>query len=252
MLTDNRSTRNSVVAGLWTVLEIFSDKVLLEKVRREVSKCRDSSPSGFDINRLLENPLLQSIYAEILRLRVHMLIARAPAFDDLSIKDWVIPRGKLLVMSTTVAHMDPETWNTGENNEHPVNTFWAERFLKHGSVPNSGPRRSSNTTDSHSCPVKTSEGNSDMCPAFQKNSEFAIKDVEGAWFPYGGGPRQCPGRHFAKRDIIFTAAVMVTYFDLEPLVDVPSLSMDMRGFGLGTMAVAGAIPVRIRRKQGNA
>ncbi|TWU72239.1 hypothetical protein ED733_000226 [Metarhizium rileyi] len=240
------STRNSVVASLWTVLEIASDKNLLLRVRREVAQCRDSSPTGFSIDRLLENPLLQSIYAEVLRLRVHMLISRLPVFEHLHAKDWVIPRGDLLIISTTIAHMDGAVWNPGENNEHPLDTFWAERFLKYDGVAGSGPRKPASRHTSNPCPFEKLGETPTACPA---SASFGIKDVEGAWIPYGGGQRQCPGRHFAKRDIIFTAAVMVTYFDIEPGVNVRSLKMDMRGFGLGTMAVDGAIPYRIRRRR---
>ncbi|KAG8422227.1 hypothetical protein J3459_010566 [Metarhizium acridum] len=243
------STRNSVVASLWAVLEIISDSEILRNVRREVAKCRDSSPTGLNITLLLESPLLQSIYAEVLRLRVHMLIIRVPIFDNLHVKDWMVPRGDVLLMSTTVAHMDPAVWNTGENGQHPLDTFWAERFLKYDGVPGSGPRRTASNEAGSSCPARSVGGGPPACPAPRGNVSYGIKDVDGAWIPYGGGQRQCPGRHFAKRDIIYTAAVMVTYFDIEPLVDVDSLKMDMRGFGLGTMAVKGAIPFRIRRRE---
>ncbi|KFG81035.1 Pfs, NACHT and Ankyrin domain protein [Metarhizium anisopliae] len=244
------STRNSVVAGLWAVLEITSDKDLLRRVRREVAKCRDSSPTGINIALLLENPLLQSIYAEVLRLRVHMLLLRVPLFDNLHIREWVVPRGDLLLMSTTVAHMDPAVWNAGEGGRHPLDTFWAERFLRYDGVPGSGPRRTDGNEAGGTCAARgAGPREAAACPASAGGVSFGIKDVDGSWIPYGGGQRQCPGRHFAKRDIIYTAAVMVTYFDIEPLVDVDSLKMDMRGFGLGTMAVEGAVPFRIRRRE---
>lgn len=164
------------------------------------------------------------MYAEVLRMRVHMLITRIPQYDDIKVNNWIMPRGKMAVVSTTVAHMDTKNWNTGDHEEHPTNKFWAERFLKHDAQPKDD------------CPR---EG---PCPA------YTTKDVEGSWFPYGGGPRMCPGRHFAKRDIIFTAAVIATQFDIDLGVDIRSLKMDMRGFGLGTMAVQGAIPVKIKRR----
>ncbi|KAK5993560.1 Cytochrome P450 monooxygenase calL-like protein [Cladobotryum mycophilum] len=229
------ATRNSVVAAFWTVLEIFRDAKLLAKVREEVESCRTTTGSGFDINLLLEKPLLQSIYSEVLRLRVHMLIPRIPHYEDLHINEWVIPMGKMLVISSTVAHMDGEVWNAGANNEHPLDTFWAERFLKYENIPGSGPRKSD---------IKGPRG------ANPGKAVYAIEDVEGSWIPYGGGTRICPGRHFAKRDIIFTAAVMVTYFDIEILADVRSLPIDMRGFALGTMSVSGEVPYKIRRRSG--
>lgn len=188
----------------------------MARVRAEIEPCRTAT--GFDIDQLLKLPLLQSVYAEVLRMRVHMLITRIPQYDNMHVGHCTVPRGQMAVMSTTVAHMDPDAWNTGHDNEHPLDQFWADRFLV-----------------------------DDPSPQHPKKS-FTTEPVTGAWFPYGGGPRMCPGRHFAKRDIIFTAALMVTMFDMDIQADVPSLQMDMRGFGLGTMAVSGAVPVRIRRR----
>lgn len=200
------------------MLEIFSDKKLLANVRTEAEMCRKGGGSGFDIHKLLKSPLLQSVYAEVLRMRVHMLITRIPQYDDIKIHNWIIPRGKMAVLSTTVAHMDASHWNTGSHGEHPTTQFWAGRFLSH--------------------------------TAKEAHDTYTTQDA-GSWFPYGGGPRMCPGRHFAKRDIIFTAALIATKFDIELGVDVPSLNMDMRGFGLGTMSVQGAVPVRIKRRAGD-
>lgn len=37
---------------------------------------------------------------------------------------------------------------------------------------------------------------------------FSLDGLNGSWIPYGGGFRACPGRHFAKREILMTLAVM--------------------------------------------
>ncbi len=94
--------------------------------------------------------------------------------------------------------------------------------------------------------IRASEAREDL-PA-EEGMLFAIDDVEGSWIPYGGGPRMCPGRHFAKREIILTTAMLVTMFDCEVLRDVRSLKMDMRGFGFGTLNAVGKVPVRMRRR----
>ncbi|KAF5859190.1 hypothetical protein ETB97_003203 [Aspergillus alliaceus] len=119
------STRNSIVAAFWTVLEIFQDPILLAKVREEVKNCANDNAKTvvFDIDKLLQSTLLQSIYAEILRLRVHIFIVRAPTKYHLQIRDWFIPTAKALLMSSTPAHMDTNVWNTGPNDEHPLSSF---------------------------------------------------------------------------------------------------------------------------------
>lgn len=238
----NRSTRNSIVAAFWTVIEVFHDPVLLAKVREEVKTCENSDPETiFDIDRLLQSPLLQSIYAEVLRLRVHIFIVRAPKRYSLHIGDWCIPTGKTLLMSSTPAHIDTEVWNTGVNDEHPLDSFWAERFIKVAGDEQSGPRK---------CPRQMASCLAEpKCPQGTSQAKFAVEDVEGSWIPYGGGPRMCPGRHFAKREIILTTAMMVTMFDCEVMRDVRSLKMDMRGFGFGTLNAVGKVPVRMRRRK---
>ncbi|KND87796.1 hypothetical protein TOPH_07624 [Tolypocladium ophioglossoides CBS 100239] len=227
------STRNSVMAAFWAILEVFQDAALLAKVRREVARCTSGSQSGsgFDLNLLLENPLMQSIYAEVLRLRVHIFIVRAPERHDLRIHDWVVPQGRMLLVCSTPAHMDRA----------------AERFLKPGGAAGGGPREAEGG-GAGCCPVAGGEGANGTCPLKDGSASFAINDMDGSWIPYGGGPRMCPGRHLAKREIILTTALMATQFDVEVLTDVRSLGMDMRGFGFGTLGVVGKVPVRIRRR----
>lgn len=147
-------------------------------MRAKVDSCAQRDANGriqFDIDRLLRLHVLQAVYAETLRLRMHFYIIRMADRVDLDIPDWIIPRRKGIVALTTVTHMDPQAWNTGVDNEHPLDQFWAGGFLK-----------------------------SDPSPSKQM---FSTKEYEGSWFPYGGGPRQCPGRHFAKRQILLTTAL---------------------------------------------
>lgn len=205
-------------------MEIYRDRDLLAAVRAEVDSCAQRSADGriqFDIDQLLRQPILQAVYAETLRLRMHFYIIRMADRVDMNIRDWVIPRRKVIVALTTVAHMDPQAWNTGVNSEHPLDQFWPGRFLK-----------------------------SD--PSSSSNPSFSTKEVEGSWIPYGGGPRQCPGRHFAKRQILLTTALWVSLFDCEISKEGMSVQEDftLMGFGSGVSHPVGKVPMRIRRREG--
>jgi len=215
------------------VFEIYRDPELLAIIRAEVDACvldRTDDLIQFDVDRLLRLPFLQAVYAETLRLRMHFYIVRMPDKADLDIRGRVIPRRKTVVTLTTVAHMDKEAWNTGLNDEHPLDQFWPGRFLKYSPEDANGNGQSQTTT---SPPT------------------FSTKENEGSWIPYGGGPRQCPGRHFAKRQTLLTMALMVSLFDCEILEGGKNVQEDLtlKGFGSGISHPAGSVPVRIRQRQ---
>lgn len=201
-------------------------------MRAEVDSCVVKCADGrirFDVDQLLRLPVLQAAYAETLRLRMHFYIIRMSDTVDINIRDWVIPRRKVIVTPTTVAHMDSKAWSTGLKNEHPVDQFWIGRFLKY--------------------PPKSANGNTQTRkPA--SSPTFSTKELEGSWIPYGGGPRQCPGRHFAKRQILLTTALIVSLLDCEILKDGRDMQEDftLKGFGSGVSHPAGKVPIRIRRR----
>lgn len=204
---------------------------MLVSVRDEVDACaleRIDSRFRFDIEKLLRMPVLQAVYAETLRLRMHFYIIRMSDRVDMNIRDWIIPRRKVIVTPTTVAHMDPEAWSTGFKNEHPLDEFWVGRFLNYPSENECGDSKAHTS----STPV------------------FSTKGLEGSWIPYGGGPRQCPGRHFAKRQILLTTALMISMFDIEILQEGWGVQEDftLNGFGSGVSHPLGKVPIRMRHR----
>ncbi|KAK6953162.1 hypothetical protein Daesc_005462 [Daldinia eschscholtzii] len=218
------AVRNSIATVSWAAYEIFRDPELLACVRAEVDTCATRIADGrirFDIDQLLRLPVLQAVHAETLRLRMHFYIIKMPDRVDMKIRDWIIPRRKVIVTPTTVAHMDSKAWNTGFNNEHPVNDFWVGRFLKYPSE------------------------NDNSSPT------FSTKEYEGSWIPYGGGPRQCPGRNFAKRQILLTLALMVSLFDCEILDGEKRVQEDLslKGFGGGVSHPINQVPIHIKRRR---
>ncbi|KAI1753724.1 Pfs, NACHT and ankyrin domain protein [Xylaria castorea] len=230
------AARNSVTAASWAIFEVYQDPELLAGLRAEVDSCTIESADGrirFDTDRLFRLPVLQAIHAGTLRLRMHFYIIRMADRVDMNIRDWIIPRRKVIVTSTTVAHMDSKAWNTGLNNEHPVEQFWIGRFLKYPYASASDKAQPHN---------------------FVQPPIFSTKGVEGSWIPYGGGPRQCPGRHFAKRQILLTTALMVSLFDCEILGECKDVREDftLKGFGGGVSHPAGKVPMKIRRRVNDA
>ena len=246
---------NSVPATFWLIWHLLRDRDLLTRASYETDTCCITSPSepiSFDMTKLCNRPLLQSCYAETLRKYVAVYIIRQPEHDDARVLDYRVPEGKTMVISSAMAHMDPRNWRTGPQGQHPVDTFWAERFLTYGtSSPQQrplSPRAPSNlspTTSAIAEPAGVLSRPDDLSEA-----KFSLSGYSGAWVPFGGGIHQCPGRHWVKLQMLLGFAVLNAAFEIE-LVGKGSgdLSVDMRKYGLGTLQPAEKAGFRIRRRK---
>jgi cytochrome P450 len=83
----------------WCAIEIFKDKVLLADVRKEVQQCKTASLQ-FDINKLVQQPLLQALFAESLRLRCHNMFIRQTT-EAISLVHWVVPKDRFVIAWST-------------------------------------------------------------------------------------------------------------------------------------------------------
>ena len=230
----------------------------LTKRRSGLCSAPHASPmhSELDINSLSRQPLLQSVYAEILRLYISVFLTRCNERSDIQINDWLLPRNKILLVSSDPAHFDPEIWNSTDGH-HPPAAFWAERFLvrndaNKGVVP---PKTTllHNTKENLVPHEKQLGTESSSPPNYDTDTEaprkFTLSGRNGSWIPYGGGSRACPGRHFAKQEILITVAMLLADFDVEILGDESALGIQSGRFGLGAQVPVGKIPVRIKRVQ---
>lgn len=216
---------------------------------------RNTRVPELDINKLGHLPLLQSLYAETLRLRAAVAIVQSAEFGDFKFREWIFPKDKLLVISSRISHMNQDAWNTGIDNAHPVNTFWAERFLVFPDDPTSGPLKKTHKTATADTTSFINKGHRCSAePSAEENryktAKFSIGGLAGTWIPYGGGPGMCPGRHFAKQIIMLASAMMFTAFEVELRTGENwTPEADLRYDGLGVSPPKGAIPCRIRKRQ---
>ena len=217
----------------------------MSRVRSIIDSYRIGSNAGtidFAYTRLCNDPFLQSIYAETLRLHVAMFIMRGP-YAGYELQGWHIPKDAVMLMSSYNAQTDSRRWSVGYEQTIPsVNEFWAERFL----VPQA-------SSVGETIPFAKSEGRvpktSTASPTESIRPEFSLKGRSTDWFPYGGGQRMCPGRHFAKQEMLSTLAIMLTLFDIE-LAGITGIipENDMEGFGFGALWPKEKTPFRIRRR----
>lgn len=227
LLVDNsfcRLTSNAVRASFWFLFETLKSEELFKDAIQEVSGALSTSdhPPRFDKRKLLQQPLLQSIYAETLRKYVSVMMVRKTRQPS-NLAGYTIPAGKKVVVCNYTEHMNEALWQSESNTSHPSSSrpltqFWGRRFLT--SAP-----------DAPETPV------------------FVAENIGRKWIPFGSGERMCPGRHFTKHQMLLTFALLSTTFDIEILSrEGERPEVDLTHFGYGTMGPDRATPFRIRRK----
>lgn len=226
---------------------------------RQPSIITSNASLPFDFPIFSSAPLIQSMYAETLRLRFAFIILRSVK-DDVTLGDCFIPQKNVIAMSTYHAHRDQESWNANTvKGPHSLDEFWAERFLVYpgnSSTPLKPSSKDKNGTTPWNMENETTTSPRSSIPVAAKLNEnpvasphFSTEGLAGAWIPYGRGQNMCPGRHFAKQEVLVIFASILTSFDIHLIDDSPP-KVDWRGFGLGMLAPAGkGIRFRIKRRR---
>lgn len=180
--------------------------------------------------------------------------------DDLLLNGRHIPRDKAVAISSYSAHHDENQWNTGSKDKpHPLDEFWAERFVVYHNDSSSGPLKKRYNRDAqkqmHTQPQPALSASDVERTAIESSASpispslaaprFSDDGLAGIWIPYGGGQNICPGRHFAKQEILLTLATLFSCFDMELIGPAPRI--DWKTFGTGVLAPKGSVRFRIKR-----
>ncbi|KAK1754451.1 cytochrome P450 [Echria macrotheca] len=175
---------NSVPATGWCLIDTLTcpDPELLPNLRREaraaITPGADGTSVNLDLAKLLASPWHQAAYVETLRRHIIFTITR-DAQRDTELDGFRIPKGSIVQAPMPLAHHNHAAWSV---EGHPAEEFWPQRNLKDG---------------------KGGE------------KELSIAGRNGYWFPYGGGITICPGRNFAKQEIIVALGLLLARFDIE-------------------------------------
>ena len=168
------------------MIEVVRNPRLLKALREEILTAvipdiKESGTIDFDIPKLLSLPLLSSVFTETLRLRISTTPTRL-LLNDLVVDGYVLKAGNWVSVPSWIAHTDEEWSSEG----HPATSFWPERFLRQRDCVN---EKEKSTTTSAPSP--------------------------GKYFPFGGGSSMCPGRFFAKQEVLTAVGIMIVKFDIE-------------------------------------
>ncbi|KAI8623365.1 cytochrome P450 [Xylariaceae sp. FL1651] len=135
---------------------------------------------------LLTLPLLQSVYVETMRLRMSFSPMRE-VVAPVRMGGYDLKKGSLIFAPNYVAHYNESAWGV---EGHPASEFWGARHVKYV-----------DRKDQHG--------------HHAKGAKFEMASHRNNFFPFGGGPSMCPGRFFAKQEILMTLAILVERFDIE-------------------------------------
>jgi len=114
---------NTAATTAWTIAHVVKDKELLDKVLEEVNQVtmQEDKEEGRVGHFIKQLPYLDACMKEVTR-KYGMLSLIRKASKEVTIKDYVLPKGRLVLVSPYVAHHDPEVFS------HPEK-FWPQRFI---------------------------------------------------------------------------------------------------------------------------
>ena len=171
-----RTVTNVVPSSMALTAQIFSDTSACSEIRRGLEVSMETGATLiFPATELENQPLLQSMYAETLRLGIQIHVPRNAPHQNIHIGDKIAPKQKLILVNTWLAHTDEAVWNT-KKGTFPLTRFWARRFLIDPKDPSSGPTRTPH--QERESPETRDSGSGE--------SYFSTEGLEGAWIPYGG------------------------------------------------------------------
>ena len=223
---------NTIPGAGWMLMRILDTKgsqnSLYDRILAEVFEARNTDGS-INVPALMNQPVIMSCLHEVLRMDVDTLVSRTVP-EDMKIplgrgsRSLLCKAGSVLMVPSWPSHNNPEIWQT--DGRPPPNIFYPYRFLSHDSGTE------------------------------KKTPTFSTSPYPGSYFPFGGGKAMCPGRLFARQEILTTIAIMLTRYDFEVLHYVDGKDQKTLSFpglkdtfpGSVMMVASGDVRVRVKRR----
>lgn len=201
-------------------MHILQDDSLLRRVRLQINPAFQSAAAGDqpDIKVLLDDPLLNSVFHETLRLRVASTVGRTSLDDGLCLAGgWKVKAGVPIMFTGWLSGLDESAWNTGPclpdgQSQYPLGSFWADRFLEcPGNPVINGPAKKRRIQ-----PVRDSPEKSTSRTEWEDGQPKAsLVGLRGHFFPFGGGAYRCPGEAMAKQVVLTSVAIVLQNWSLK-------------------------------------
>jgi cytochrome P450 len=217
---------NAIPATGWMLLHILdpnADKSIYPRVMAELRSAQNADGT-LNLPVMFGLPLFQSIFHEVLRLYTDILVARSLEKDHVlpisSNRRVLLHKGTLAFAPCWPGQRD-SAWSEGHKSAAAFNH---ERFL---------------TTD----------------PETGKDV-FTTSGTAGRFFPFGGGKSVCPGRVFAKQEVLAATACVLLGYDIEVVGFVDKNGGPFEKFpvmrdgfgGSGVVVQAGDVRVKFKKR----
>ncbi|KAF5696368.1 Nacht ankyrin domain-containing protein [Fusarium globosum] len=242
---------NTIPAAAWMMLHLHLNDGMVDRVRAELSKTALDKSGFVRLDDLAQQPLLNSIYYETLRLRVAGTVGRQSPIKIQAPGGWEFGANFPMLIPSWLSGLDSSFWNTGGTlpdgkSQHPVDKFWGERFLQYPDDPLSGPVRKEHSSHQNPAAKAPQRSESDDCSA-----QLVTKGTQGHWFPFGGGTSKCPGEALAGQTILTAVVFMLCNFDIQLCApkEAGEIRSQHRALPFGSHAFDRPVPIRIRRRK---
>jgi hypothetical protein len=224
-----------VPSAVWTIIEILRKPYLVERITAIVSERRSSEATAYDVNGVAASPLVQSLQAEVSRLRVAQYMTCANEFAEVSVSSqWKLPKACNTISFSHDIALDTKAWANARPRtvERPLGEFWPERFL----IPDDngpkarGQRKSGNGVESGRFDAQNLEL---LAPVFYDRQSFGL------------------GSDYTKIMQAATLAVLMSEFEIQ-LCDPEATDAAMPALqesAFGQLRPRERIAVRIRKRR---
>jgi cytochrome P450 len=186
---------NAIPSIGWMLMHILSPTnppELRSWVMDEIESAQREDGS-IDVPSLSKLPLINSMFHEVLRVYIDLLIVRQVDADT-TIGPHVVYKNEMIMAPSWLSHRNPQHFAKPD-------AFDPARFL---------------IDDPETGKVK-----------------FSTAGLTGKFFPFGGGHYMCPGRTFAKQEVLGAVAVLLLNFDIEFVKFVKPSGQDYISAGQG-------------------
>ena len=216
----------------WTLVELHRRPQFVKALVASIDRYSPSQGATYNIHDITNLPLVDSIFAETVRLRMASIAVHTQG-KTLQLDDhWIVPKDTPIVVFSHDISLNSEAWANARSRtvEKPLEEYWAERFLVSGRTESKASQRG------------------------QRNDASALSfDMEGLEslnINIGNGQQPVLGHDYMRAVHAASLAVLVNEFEVQ-LCDPEIFDVvvpPVREMAYGILKPVEKIAVRIRKR----